>query len=1522
MKPSLRGVLLILPLFFCSKSLMAQSSLALSSNSAAAGSPISLNLTLATTSGSQPAALEWTFTYPAASVSGFVVSPGPVLTAAGKTLSCAGSATNYICIASGINSNLIANGTVATVTVTLAGGASSAPVGVSGALGATMSGGAINTSASGGTATATGSAPPTTSQLNCSPASLSSNTSASCTVTLSKAAGPSALTVSLSSNNGLLSVPASTTVAVGATTATFTATAGSIASDQSASVTATVNSTSQSTSISLQSATGVSVLTCSPTSLTSGNSAVCTVTLSRAAATGGAAVSLTSNNPVLAVAANVTIPAGSTTGSFSATAGAVLSNSTAIVTASLNGRSQSASISLGTATVVSQLSCAPSSLASGTFATCTVTLSKAAGPTSATVSVTSGSGSLTVPPTVTIPAGSTSATFSANAASIGADQTVSVIASLNGGSQATAVSLVAPNALPTLTCSPTNLSSGGSANCVITLSRAAGPGPATVNLTTNNGLLTVPASVTIASGSTSASFTAAAGSVSVSQTAIVTITYSGSSQSASFTLNASGSNSIACTPGVVAPKALATCTVTLATPAGPGGAQVVLSSSSSAFPVPPAIMVPAGSTSASFAVSATNFVAGQTVVVTAVAGQTAVTFSEILQVASANPTLQSASCDTNAHAMNSTVACKYTLSAPVPQGGSMRLGVSSDNPSLIAPSLLLVNGGLSSGTFQLIVASVSSDQTGSITITDGLNAQTITIALLGPPSLSSVFCNPPLLTPNAALSCTVTLNRAATADSTVALTATPDVRVPVTVTVPLGSSIGNFTAMVGAAPGSSSADITASLNGVTRSFTLSTAPIAISSLTCSPDALPAGATASCAVALASPAPSGGITLLLASNSPDLTAPAVATVPAGSTSALITVTAGTPTVDEPATLTASFGSVSKTATFTLQGAPAISSLACDLTTLMPGTTTNCKVTLSKISGASSTVMLTSSGSSAGLSMPASVAVPSGSTFALFALTAPNASGTSFQITATLGSSSQVVTINVGQGTISSLSCNPDLSLTGTLNCAVGLAQAPAVATTVTLQADNTLVQLPAQIQIPAGVQSAQFTAGVLASDQDAQVQITAGVQGGVRATMLSVIGIRPTALVCSSLTIQAGDSISCTIRLNTPNIPQIARLAVSSSNPSLQIPESINSRPSQRELTFKAIAKREAGQTPSALTVKFGTTAVSAIVIVTPSSSPVLSLPGRQLAMFGSPVSFTFSAVDPGGLPLVLTAGPLPGGASFDPGTGNFSWTPDATQSGSFDVTFTATNSSNVSSTGDVVIQVDGGKPVISTIGNAASQSSTAVCSPGSAGTLSGRWLAAAGQPATDPSGASMQLGGSQVNINGNYVPVLYASATRVDFLCPTGDPGALNISVETGSGNTDPVQATMTALAPGVFSLNGTGQGQGMVTLSGTSLLATSRAYNVVGQPAEPADSLAILVTGMGSPDSPPPMVTIGGVTVGADSVQAVPGFAGVYQVVVKVPAGVPTGDAVPVVLQMPAADGSTVTSNTVTIAIEPSRAF
>src|SRR5260370_10639956 len=147
---------------------------------------------------------------------------------------------------------------------------------------------------------------------------------------------------------------------------------------------------SKSFSLSVIAPPQVTGLSCLPTSLTSGTSSNCTVTINKAAPP-SLTVILSSDNNALLVPASVSISFGLSTALFSATAGTVLSNQTGNITAAVNGSSRSTPISLVVPVQLSGLSCAPGTVNAPGTAVCTVSLTGAA--TSAmTVSLGSGNG--------------------------------------------------------------------------------------------------------------------------------------------------------------------------------------------------------------------------------------------------------------------------------------------------------------------------------------------------------------------------------------------------------------------------------------------------------------------------------------------------------------------------------------------------------------------------------------------------------------------------------------------------------------------------------------------------------------------------------------------------------------------------------------------------------------------------------------------------------------------------------------------------------------------------------------------------------------------------------------------------------------------------------------------------------------------------------------------------------------------------------------------------------------------------
>src|SRR5439155_1103011 len=89
--------------------------------------------------------------------------------------------------------------------------------------------------------------------------------------------------------------------------------------------------------------------------------------------------------------------------------------------------------------------------------------------------------------------------------------------------------------------------------------------------------------------------------------------------------------------------------------------------------------------------------------------------------------------------------------------------------------------------------------------------------------------------------------------------------------------------------------------------------------------------------------------------------------------------------------------------------------------------------------------------------------------------------------------------------------------------------------------------------------------------------------------------------------------------------------------------------------------------------------VTTIIIQPNPQPPTFGQPANVTAAEGDPIQFQLRASDPNGAPLIYSSDMLPPGASLDPVTVLFTWTPAFDQFGPFNVTFTATKDNGTGS---------------------------------------------------------------------------------------------------------------------------------------------------------------------------------------------------------------------------------------------------
>ena len=303
----------------------------------------------------------------------------------------------------------------------------------------------------------------------------------------------------------------------------------------------------------------------------------------------------------------------------------------------------------------------------------------------------------------------------------------------------------------------------------------------------------------------------------------------------------------------------------------------------------------------------------------------------------------------------------------------------------------------------------------------------------------------------------------------------------------------------------------------------------------------------------------------------------------------------------------------------------------------------------------------------------------------------------------------------------------------------------------------------------------------------------------------------------------------------------SRVQVSSSSHLVKAPGTVVSRPNQTQLSFQLLADAASDQRLVTVTARLGESTVEDTILVMAASSPLINVPPSQLAKPGTSLRFVVSATDPTGLPIQIAASRLPLGANFDPDSGAFQWTPTAAQTGKYDVTFVATNSAAESlSSRQVSVEVTAGTPALASMGRA--------CSPAAVASLTGTSLAEGGSVLSDPAGNQLDLGGTKVKVNGEYVPVLLASPTEVRFLCPSFPAGTqLTVGLETPAGASDPLNTAMQSASPWIFALGGSAYTQAVAAYPGTQELVMTRNPQWAAHPAQPGETILFLGTGFGA---------------------------------------------------------------------------
>jgi len=210
--------------------------------------------------------------------------------------------------------------------------------------------------------------------------------------------------------------------------------------------------------------------------------------------------------------------------------------------------------------------------------------------------------------------------------------------------------------------------------------------------------------------------------------------------------------------------------------------------------------------------------------------------------------------------------------------------------------------------------------------------------------------------------------------------------------------------------------------------------------------------------------------------------------------------------------------------------------------------------------------------------------------------------------------------------------------------------------------------------------------------------------------------------------------------------------------------------------------------------------------------------------------------------------------------------------------------------------------------------------PGAIATLFGTDFAT-GPAAATTTPLPTVLGETSVTFNGIPAPLFYVSAGQINVQAPFELPmGTATVQVKRGNLVSAVRSVSVNPISPGIFVMDQTTKA-GAILHADFTLVSSS-------SPARPGESLLIFCTGLGAvrgavksgdraPSTPPladtittPVVSIGGQLAPVTFSGLAPGFIGLYQVNVVVPAGVGAGN------QSVQITTGGIVSNTATVAV------
>jgi len=357
---------------------------------------------------------------------------------------------------------------------------------------------------------------------------------------------------------------------------------------------------------------------------------------------------------------------------------------------------------------------------------------------------------------------------------------------LQAGIKPIAALSTAPAMVQSLQCAPATVNVGQVASCTVTLVSPVSS-PSVVALASSSSAVTVPSSVTLASGSLSAVFSATS---VFPGAATVTATLNSSLTSAVITVvqGVPVITALTCSRSILVSGSSALCTVSV-NPAPTSSTSVLLSSNSAYVMVPPSVAVAAGAVSATFKATAGAATTQQNATVKgALSGSVGSATLTVVGVMVKSLTASPVSVVSGATAIGTV-----SLNGAAPPSGAV-VTLSTSRASAAVPASVTVPSGATSATFHITAGTVATAT--SVTISATYGGVTTTTLTVNPLAASAVTPSPAALVGGGTPSANnwVYLNCPAPASGAVLTLTSSNVSaaIPASVTVPAGATYAKF----------------------------------------------------------------------------------------------------------------------------------------------------------------------------------------------------------------------------------------------------------------------------------------------------------------------------------------------------------------------------------------------------------------------------------------------------------------------------------------------------------------------------------------------------------------------------------------------------------------------------------------------------------------------------------------------------------------------------------------------------------